>query len=99
MCAQRNTHHVAVSGKHGFTIEQLDIETAGPNQTNTHSDWQATAHDLNDPRNLGTGDITYWAVVGNGGAVDQFNKNSCARIRVRRAGAAPTAPVSAVDAP
>ncbi|MCE9631193.1 MAG: hypothetical protein K8S94_10840 [Planctomycetia bacterium] len=87
--AYRNTHHVTVSGKHGFTIEQLNTENAGPNQTAAHNAWQATAHDLNDPRNLGTGDITYWVVVGNVGAVDQFNKNGGAGIRARRIGAAP----------
>lgn len=33
VCAQRNTHNVTVSGKHGFVIEQLDTEFPGPGQT------------------------------------------------------------------
>ena len=87
--AYRNTHHITVSGKHGFTIEQLNTENAGPNQTNARNAWQATIHDLNDPQNLGTGDITYWVVVGNVGAVDQFGTNGGAGIRARRIGAPP----------
>ena len=89
VCAQRCTHHVTVTGRHGFEIEQLNIENAGVKQTDDHNDWQKTIHDLNDPGNLGTGDITYWVVVGNHGAVDAFNRNGGAKIRTRRIGAAP----------
>ncbi len=89
VCAFRNTHHVTVSGEHGFSIGQLDIENAGPRQTDAHNAWQKTIHDVNDPANLGTGDITYWVVVGNVGAVDTFSKNGGASIRTRRIGAAP----------
>jgi hypothetical protein len=85
----RNTHHVTVTGRHGFLIEQLNTENSGANQTNAHNAWQKTLHDVNDPGNLGTGDITYWVVVGNQGAVDAFNLNGGANIRARRIGAAP----------
>ena len=85
----RNTHHVTVTGRHGFQIGQLNTENAGAGQTDTHNAWQKTIHDLNDPGNLGTGDITYWVVVGNQGAVDAFNRNGGANIRARRIGAAP----------
>lgn len=86
--AYRNTHHVTVTGKQGFQIEQLNTENAGPNQTDANNAWQATLHDLNDPENLGTGDITYWVVVGNVGAVNQFKRNGGSGIRARRIGAA-----------
>jgi hypothetical protein len=86
--AQRCTHAIHVSGQHGFAIQQLDIERAGPNQTNPDNAWQATVHDLNDPDNLGTGDITCWVVVGNVGAVDDFTRSGGAKVRIRRIGAA-----------
>lgn len=87
--AFRNTYHVAVTGKHGFSIAQLDIEKAGPGQTNPGNAWQATISDLNDPDNLGVGDINYWVVLGGVGAVDQFTRNGGTTIRARRIGSAP----------
>ena len=91
VCAQRCTHSIAVSGKHGFSIEQLDIEIAGPGQTDNHNKWQARAYDINDPNNLGTADIKYWVVEGNVGAVEKFTRNGGASIRARRIGSAPAA--------
>jgi hypothetical protein len=87
--AFRNTYHVTVTGNHGFSIQQLDIEKAGPGQTNPGNAWQTTASDLNDPSNLGVGDINYWVVVGGVGAVDEFTRNGGAAIRTRRIGSAP----------
>ncbi len=87
--AMRNTHHVTVTGKHGFSISQLNIENAGPGQTDAHNEWQKLAHDLNDPQNLGTGDITYWVVLGGVGAVEDFTRTGGAKIRARRIGAEP----------
>lgn len=89
VCAFRNTYHVTVTGKQGFSIQQLDIEKAGPKQTNPGNAWQSTVHDLNDPKNLGVGDINYWVVVGNVGAVEDFTRNGGATIRTRRIGSAP----------
>ena len=87
--AYRNTHHVTVTGKHGFSIEQLNIEKAGPGQTNPNNVWQTTVDDLNDPNNLGVGDINHWVVIGNVGAVDEFTRNGGTTIRTRRIGSAP----------
>jgi len=84
--AQRCTHAVAVTGKHGFLIEQLDMEIAGKNQTDSNNVWQATAYNLNDPNNLGTGDINHWVVEGGVGAIDKFTRNGGASIQVRRIG-------------
>ncbi len=84
--AQRCTHAVAVTGKHGFMIDQLDMEIAGKNQTDSNNDWQATAYNLNDPNNLGTGDINHWVVEGNVGAIEKFTRNGGASIQVRRIG-------------
>jgi hypothetical protein len=89
VCAFRNTCHVSVTGKHGFSIAQLDIEKAGPRQTNPGNAWQATASDINDPKNLGIADINYWVVEGNVGAVEKFTINGGATIRARRIGSAP----------
>lgn len=83
----RNTYHVTVSGKHGFSIEQMNTEQPGPNQTDVNNAWQTLVSDLNDPKNLGVGDINYWVVVGNVGAVNQFNRTGGANIRTRRIGA------------
>jgi hypothetical protein len=83
----RNTYHVTVSGKHGFSIEQMNTEQPGPNQTDANNAWQTLVSDLNDPKNLGVGDINYWVVVGNVGAVNQFNRTGGANIRTRRIGA------------
>ena len=86
VCAQRCTHAITVTGKHGFSIDQLDIEIAGPGQTDNNNKWQATAYDINDPNNLGVADIKYWVVEGNVGAVEKFTRNGGASIQARRIG-------------
>ena len=86
--AYRNTNHVTVSGAHGFTFKQLNIEKTGPGQTDANNAWQTTVYDLNDPSNLGIADVTYWVVVGNVGAVDDFDRNGGATVRTRRIGSA-----------
>ena len=85
----RNTHHVTVAGKHGFSIGQMNTEQPGAGQTNAHNAWQTLLSDLNDPNNLGTGDINYWVVIGGVGAVDTFTKNGGTGIRARRIGSLP----------
>ncbi|HEX5790478.1 MAG TPA: glycosyl hydrolase family 28-related protein [Luteolibacter sp.] len=87
--AQRCTHSIAVTGKHGFSIEQLDIEIAGKGQTDPRNQWQATLSNINDPDNLGVGDLKYWVVLGGTGAVETFTRNGGDNIRARRIGAAP----------
>jgi hypothetical protein len=89
VCAQRCTYAIAVTGKHGFSIEQLDIEISGLGQTDSNNKWQATAYDINDPDNLGIADINYWVVEGNVGATEKFTRNGGASIRARRIGSAP----------
>lgn len=84
--AQRCTRSVAVTGRHGFSIEQLDVEIAGPGQTDRNNEWQATECNLDDPKNLGTADINYWVVEGNVGAVEKFTIKGGATIRARRIG-------------
>jgi len=87
--AQRCTHAIAVTGRHGFSIEQLDMEIAGKGQTNSNNQWQATEYNIDDPKNLGTADINYWVVEGNVGATEKFTRNGGATIRTRRIGSAP----------
>ena len=87
--AQRCTHDIAVTGRQAFCIEQLDMEIAGRNQTNRTNEWQRTEYNVADPKNLGIGDINYWVVEGNVGAVEKFTMNGGASIRARRIGAAP----------
>ncbi len=89
--AQRCTHAIAVTGRQGFSIEQLDIEIAGPRQTNRNNEWQATEYNIDDPRNLGAADINYWVVEGNVGATEKFTINGGATIRARRIGSVPPA--------
>lgn len=89
VCAQRCTHAVTVTGAHGFSIQQLDIERAGQGQTEARNTWQITESDVNDPRNLGVADINYWVVIGNVGARDVFIKKGGAHICARRIGSAP----------
>lgn len=84
--AYRNTHHVTVSGKHGFSIEQMNTEMPGPGQTNAGNSWQTLVSDINDPDNLGIADLNYWVVKGNVGAIDEFVKKGGAHIRARRIG-------------
>ena len=88
--AYRNSHHITVSGKHGFSIEQLNTEQPGPGQTTPQNAWQKLICDVNDPDNLGIADINYWVVEGNVGAIDSFSRNGGALIRARRIGSAPT---------
>ena len=77
-----------VEGKHGFSIEQLNTEMPGRGQTNAENAWQTLVSDINDPKNLGIGDINYWVVLGGKGAVDKFIKNGGASIQTRRIGSA-----------
>ena len=84
----RNTHHVTVAGRHGFLIQQMNTEQPGKGQTNTRNAWQNLVSDVNDPDNLGTGDINYWVVIGGKGAVETFTKNGGTGIRARRIGSA-----------
>ena len=86
----RNTYHITVSGRHGFSIEQLNTEQPGRGQTDARNVWQKLVSDVNDPKNLGIGDINYWVVIGGVGAVDTFTKNGGASIRARRIGSALT---------
>lgn len=93
--AYRNTHHVTVSGRHGFSIDQLNTEMPGVGQTEAKNAWQTLVSDINDPKNLGIGDINYWVVLGGTGAVETFVKNGGASIRARRIGSAPATPPGA----
>ena len=87
--AQRCTNNITVTGAHGFSIEQLDMEIAGPGQTDPNNEWQTTEYNINDPGNLGVADVNYWVVEGNVGATDKFTMNGGASIRARRIGAEP----------
>jgi hypothetical protein len=87
----RNTHHVTVSGRHGFSIAQLNTEQPGTGQTNAGNVWQTLVSDVHDPDNLGVGDINYWVVEGNRGAVNSFVRKGGDSIRARRIGSAPDA--------
>lgn len=87
--AQRCTRSVTVSGRHGFSIDQLDMEIAGKNQTDENNKWQATDFNVYDPKNLGIGDINYWVVEGNVGAVETFTMKGGMGIQARRIGSAP----------
>lgn len=89
VCSCRNVNTITVSGAHGFSISQLDIEQPGPDQTDAGNAWQATASDLNDPQNFGVADINYWVVVGGLGARDVFIRKGGASIRARRIGTPP----------
>ena len=84
----RPANNITLTGAHAFTIEQLDIEKTGANQTDANNVWQANVFDINDPNNLGVGDINYWVVVGNVGAVDDFDRNGGNTVRTRRIGSA-----------
>jgi len=86
VCAQHCTHAIAVTGMHGFSIEQLDIEIAGPGHTTSDTKWQITEYDVNDPKNLGVADINYGVVEGGVGVVEKFTRNGGAAIQARRIG-------------
>jgi hypothetical protein len=66
----------------------MNTERPGPGQTNAKNAWQALVSDINDPKNLGIADITYWVVEGNVGATETFTRNGGASIQTRRIGAA-----------
>jgi hypothetical protein len=82
----RNSQHITISGRHGFSIEQMNTEMPGEGQTDSVNAWQTLVADVNDPNNLGAGNINYWVVLGGKGAVDQFIKNGGAGIHARRIG-------------
>ncbi len=87
--AYRCANSLTVTGQHAFTIGQLNIEHAGPGQTNSANAWQATVNDINDPDNRGVGDINYWVVQGNVGVSQVFTRNGGTSIQSRRIGSAP----------
>jgi hypothetical protein len=87
--AYRNRHNITVTGRHGFSIEQLNIERPGQGQTDANNAWQAAVSDINDPDDLGVADIRYWLVIGGQGASDTFTRNGGASIQARRIGSAP----------
>lgn len=84
----RCTHSLTVTGTHGFSIEQMNLEHAGPRQTDDNNAWQTTVYDLNDPNNRGVGDINYWVVLGNVGISEVFTRNGGASVQARRIGTA-----------
>lgn len=86
--AYRNTCHVAVTGACGFSIAQLNTEFPGKGQTDERNAWQTLACDIEDPRNLASADIDFWAVQGGLGAVPTFIVQGGANIRARRLGSA-----------
>lgn len=86
--AQRCTNAITVTGRHGFSIGQLDMEIAGKGQTDSANEWQATGFNINDPDNLGVADISYWVVEGGVGATGKFTRNGGATILTRRIGSA-----------
>jgi hypothetical protein len=92
--AQRCTHAIAVTGQHGFSIEQLDMEIAGKDQTDSKNAWQATAYNIHDPDNLGIADINYWVVEGGVGATERLTRLGGKSIQARRIGSAPVGNVS-----
>lgn len=89
VCAQNCTHTITVTGAHGFSIQQLDVERATPKISTPNNAWQNAEDEVNDPGNLGIADINYWVVIGGVGARDVFTKNGGASIRARRIGAVP----------
>ena len=86
--AYRNTCHVAVTGACGFSIAQLNTEFPGKGQTDERNAWQTLVCDIEDPRNLASADINFWAVQGGLGAVPTFIVQGGANIRARRLGSA-----------
>ncbi len=85
----RCTNSLTVTGRHAFTIEQLDVERAGPGQTDGNNAWQTTVNEVNDPGNQGVGHVNYWVVVGGVGATPVFTCNGGKSIQCRRIGSAP----------
>ena len=85
--AFRNAVHLNVTGRHGFSVQQLAIENAGPGQTTPQNKWQALIFDIADPKNYGVADVVYWVVEGNVGPVTEFSQNGGATIQARRIGA------------
>jgi len=86
--AYRNAHHITVLGRHGFSIDQMNTEMPGGGQTDAVNSWQTLFADVNDPNNLGVGDINYWVVLGGKGAVPDFIKKGGEGIQARRIGSA-----------
>jgi hypothetical protein len=78
----------------------MDTEQPGRAVTETAgNDWQRLVSDVDDPRNLGIGDINYWVVIGHVGPVDQFIMNGGASIRARRIGSAPAGVTNTPEQP
>ena len=85
-CFQRNSKQINVVGQHVFEISQLNMEYAGVGQTTPENAWQSTQFELNDPNNLGIGNITYANVKGGLGKVSTFRINGGAGVIVKKIG-------------
>lgn len=86
VCAQRNTNQVSIFGTQKFEINQMNMEYAGVGQTTPENAWQSTQYELNDPNNLGIGEIKYANVKGNLGSVNTFRMNGGSGVIVKRIG-------------
>ncbi len=64
----------------------MNTEMPVPGQTDAVNAWQKLVSDIEDPKNLGVGDVHYWVVQGGKGAVDQFIENGGKSIHARRVG-------------
>lgn len=62
---------IEFTGIHAVKIEQLNIEHANPD-SNTGAAWQLPIADIQDPGNLGRGEINWHVVKGNVGIVNDF---------------------------
>lgn len=83
---QRNTNQLSVGGSHVFQVAQLNMEFTGSGQTTPDTAWQATQYEVNDPSNLGVGNITYANVQGNVGKVSTCRINGAANILIQKVG-------------
>jgi len=84
---QRNTNQVTVEGTQLFEIAQLNMEYVGTGQYDASNAWQRPNFEINDPNNLGIGEIHWANVRGNVGKVPYIRINGASGIIVKRIGA------------
>jgi hypothetical protein len=90
LCSQRCRNQITVSGSHYFTIEQLALEhlNTATGQADSNNLWQDTQYEINDPSNLGKGNLRYINIKGDVGYVSTFRKNGGTSVHCSEIGTA-----------
>ena len=79
----RNAVDINITADCVFSIEQMNCEYVGSNQSDSTNAWQKTQYELNDPNSLGKGRIYYANTRGAIGKNNVFRMNGATNVIVK----------------